>query len=151
MTGLVASAAITIAAPAVEVWAALTDPARIKEYMFGSTVATDWRLGSPITWGGVYNGRPYEDKGEVIGVEPPRRLAVTHFSPMSGEADVPENYHRLVYSLVPVGPDTRVELTQDNNPDDEAAVHAAGNWETMLQGLKRHVETPWASAAPGDV
>lgn len=83
MNGIVASAEITIAAAAADVWAALTDPAQIKEYMFGSTVETDWQPGGSITWSGEYNGQPYQDKGEIITVEPPRRLEVTHFSPMT--------------------------------------------------------------------
>jgi len=140
MTGIVASAEITIAAPVTDVWAALTDPARIKEYMFGSTVETDWQPGGSITWSGEYNGHPYQDKGEIIAVEPPRRLEVTHFSPMSGAADVPENYHRLSYTLSQAGHGTLVALTQDNNADEDAAAHSARNWQAMLEGLKRHVE-----------
>ena len=140
MNGVVASAQITIAAPAADVWAALTDPARIKEYMFGSTVETDWQPGGSITWSGEYNGRPYQDKGEIIAVEPLRRLEVTHFSPLSGAADVPENYHRVAYTLTQAGHGTLVALTQDNNPDEEAAAHSARNWQAMLDGLKRHVE-----------
>jgi uncharacterized protein YndB with AHSA1/START domain len=41
MPGIVATAEITIAAPATTVPAALTDPRQIKEYLFGSTVETD--------------------------------------------------------------------------------------------------------------
>ena len=140
MNGVVASAQVTIAAPAADVWAALTDPARIREYMFGSTVETDWQPGGSITWSGEYNGQPYQDKGEIIAVDPPRRLEVTHFSPLSGADDVPENYHRVAYTLTQTGPGTLVALTQDNNPDEEAAAHSARNWQAMLDGLKRHVE-----------
>jgi uncharacterized protein YndB with AHSA1/START domain len=140
MTGVVATAHIDIAAPATRVWDALTQPSQIKQYLFGSTVETDWQPGNAITWSGEYDGRPYQDKGEIIAVRAPERLELTHFSAMSGAEDVPENYHRLVYSLTPIEGGTRVELTQDNNPDDEAAAHATANWQTMLEGLKRHVE-----------
>lgn len=140
MTCIVATAEITIAASATTMWAALTDPAQIKQDMFGSTVETDWRPGSPITWSGECNGQRYEAKGEIITVEPPRRLLVTHFSPMSGADDVPENYHRLSDTLTPTEHDTHVQLSQDNNPDRDAAAHATRNWQTMLAGLKRHIE-----------
>jgi uncharacterized protein YndB with AHSA1/START domain len=140
MTDIVATAEIDIAASGEAVWAALTEPAQIKEYMFGSTVETDWQPGSAITWSGEYNGRPYEDKGVIIAVEPGRRLELTHFSPMSGADDVPENYHRLTYMLSPVADGTHVELTQDNNADADAAEHATKNWQAMLDGLKRQVE-----------
>ena len=72
--------------------------------------------------------------------EPPRRLEVTHFSPMTGAEDVPENYHRISYTLTHVGHGTLVALSQDNNPDEEAAGHSARNWQAMLEDLKRHVE-----------
>jgi uncharacterized protein YndB with AHSA1/START domain len=142
MTGIVATAQIDIAAPATAVWSALVEPAQIKQYMFGSTVETDWRAGSTITWSGEYNGQRYQDEGEIIAIDAPRRLELTHFSAMSGAKDAPENYHRLIYTLTPIDDGTRVRLTQDNNPDNDAATHASRNWHTMLTELKRHLEDP---------
>src|SRR3712207_7239681 len=55
-----------------------------------TTLFRSWRPGSPITWSGEWQGHAFEDKGEVLEVEPPHRLVVTHFSPMSGQQDVPE-------------------------------------------------------------
>ena len=83
----------------------------------------------------------YEDKGEIVEIKPARRLKVTHFSPLSGQEDVPENYHTLTYELEAAGPMTRVALSQDNNPTAEAAEHSKANWEKMLSGLKEVVET----------
>ena len=99
MTGILAKAETEIDAPASRVWAALTDPDQIKEYMFGSQVETSWEVGSPITWNGEYEGRPYQDKGEVLTYDEPRELSVTHYSPLAGQDDKPENYHTLVYTL----------------------------------------------------
>jgi hypothetical protein len=76
----------------------------------------------------------------VLEVDPPHRLVVTHFSPMSGQLDVPENYHRLMYELSPVDGGTKVVLEQDNNPSAESAEHSAANWRTMLNGLKQVAE-----------
>ena len=141
MADYVATAESEIDAPPSQVWAALTDPEQIKKYMFGSQVETDWRPGSPIVWKGEYEGKRYEDKGEVLEFEPERRLKVTHFSPLSGQEDVPENYHTLVYELEEHGTKTRVSLSQDNNPTEEAAEHSRANWEQMLSGLKQVVES----------
>lgn len=137
----IASSDITITAPPHEVWRALTDPDMIQQYFFGSRVDTDWQAGSPITWTGEYHGTAYEDKGTVLEVEPNRRLRVTHFSPMTGLADKPENYHTLTFELDELGTDTRVTLTQDNNGSAEEADRAADNWKSMLDGLKATVET----------
>ena len=58
MTGnYVATSDITIAAPADLVWAVLTDPAAVKEFMFGTDVETDWSPGSSITWRGEWEGK----------------------------------------------------------------------------------------------
>jgi uncharacterized protein YndB with AHSA1/START domain len=140
MRDFVATAETEIDAPPTKVWAALTDPEQIKEYMFGSQVETDWTPGSRILWKGEYEGKPYEDKGEVVEVEPERRLKVTHFSPLTGQEDRPENYHTLLYELEERDGQTRVSLSQDNNSSEEAAEHSRENWETMLGGLKRFVE-----------
>ena len=99
MTGRVATAETEIDAPRSKVWRALTDPDQIQKYMFGSRVETDWKPGSRITWKGEYEGKKYEDKGKILEVVQDRRLKVTHFSPLSGEEDAPENYHTLVYEL----------------------------------------------------
>jgi uncharacterized protein YndB with AHSA1/START domain len=140
VTDHVAAAEMEIDASPAKVWAALTDPEQIKEYMFGSQVVTDWKQGSPIVWKGEYEGKKYEDKGEIVEIEPERSLKVTHFSPLSGKEDRPENYHTLLYELEERGGKTRVSISQDNNPSEEAAEHSRANWEKMLAGLKQVVE-----------
>ena len=141
MTGILAKAETEIEAPASRVWEALTDPEQIKEYMFGSQVETSWEVGSPITWNGEYEGRPYQDKGEVLTYDEPRELSVTHYSPLAGQDDKPENYHTLVYT--PAGATAArpaSSLTQDNCADEQEAEQFSANWQQMLDGLKAHVE-----------
>jgi uncharacterized protein YndB with AHSA1/START domain len=140
MTGFVATAETDIVASPARVWSALTDPALIKRYMFGSDVQTDWTPGSTIVWKGEYQGTAYQDHGQVIEMQPERRLVVTHFSPLSGQADVPENYHTVTYVLEPRGEGTHVSLSQDNNASEEEMAHSRDNWAAMLAGLKQVVE-----------
>jgi len=141
MANHVATARVEIEASPARVWTALTDPTEIEKYMFGSHVVTDWKPGSSIVWEGEYEGKRYEDKGEIVEIKPARRLKLTHFSPLSGQEDVPENYHTLTYELEAAGPKTRVALSQDNNETAEAAEHSKENWEKMLSALKEVVET----------
>ena len=147
MKGHVAVAEIQIDATPARVWSALTDPAEIEQYMFGSKVVTDWEPGSRIVWKGEYEGKSYEDHGEILEVEPEKLLVMTHFSPLNGEEDAPENYHTLAYELEEVDGGTRVQLSQDNNASAEAAEHSKGNWEKMLEGLKSVVERSEARSA----
>ena len=99
---------IDVDAPASKVWAALTMPDLIKRYMMGAVVKTDWKIGHPILWQGEWQGKPYEDKGEIKALDSERRLVVTHWSPLSELADRPENYHTVSYELTPNGAGTRV-------------------------------------------
>ena len=68
--GLIANAQTLIDASADKVWDAFTNPETIKKYMFGTTVSSDWENGSDITWKGEWKGKAYEDKGEIIQMDP---------------------------------------------------------------------------------
>src|SRR5512133_807095 len=140
MTDYVARAETDIDAPRQTVWDALTDPAQIKQFMFGTHVQTDWQPGSPITWKGEYEGKSYEDKGEIVEVQRGQRLVVTHFSPLSGQEDKPENYHHLTYELSDQNGGTRLSLSQDGNGSEDEAEHAKKNWEAMLASIKELLE-----------
>ncbi len=140
MTGHIATADVEISASPKQVWSALTEPELISKYMFGAEVETTWEPGTPIRWKGEYDGRAYEDKGEVLEVVPEQKLSVSHFSPLSGDEDKPENYHTLTYELEDKGDRTAVRLEQDNNPSPESAAESQANWGLMLNGLKELVE-----------
>jgi uncharacterized protein YndB with AHSA1/START domain len=135
-----AVASIFIDAPKSEVWKALVSPARIKEYMFGAEVESKWRVGSPIVWKGKWEGRPYEDKGVILRFEPGQVLQYTHYSPLSGQPDLPENQHTVTLSLQETELGTRVVLEQDNNPTGQAREHSEKNWKAMLSALKKSLE-----------
>ena len=138
--GLVASTCVTMSAPVSTVWDALVNPETIKQYMFGTTVVSEWKESGGITWKGVWNGMAYEDKGTILELKPHRRLRYSHFSPLAGLPDVPENYHTVTIELSRDGEGTRVSLSQDNNPTEEARSHSEENWKMMLVGLKKLLE-----------
>ncbi|WP_432881186.1 SRPBCC family protein [Kribbella sp. CA-245084] len=138
MTGYEAVAEIDIDAPAARVWEVLTSPDKLKELWFGAEVETDWQVGSPITWTGEWEGKPYQDKGEILAIEPGRLLKLTHFSPLTGQPDVPENYHTLTYELTG---ETHLKLSQDNNASEEEAKHSQGMWEMLVARVKEAAES----------
>lgn len=140
MTGVVATATTTVDAGREAVWKALTDPDEVRQWFFGTDQQTDWKPGSPITWSGDYDGKPYEDSGVVVAVDEPNRFEVTHWSPLSGTEDTPENHHTLVYTLTPAGGGTEVSITQDNNADQKEADQNAASWTDLLAALKMQVE-----------
>lgn len=138
--GLIATASIRIDAPVEKVWEALVNPGLIKKYMFGTEVITDWKVGSPIVWKGIWDGKSYEDKGIIIKKELLKTLVFTHFSPLTGIPDVQENYHSVTYELDYYDDHTHVTLWQDNNRNEKERKHSQENWERVLAGLKKVIE-----------
>lgn len=149
---LTAKATITIHAPIAKVWDALINPQVIKHYMFGATAVSDWKEGSPIAWKGEWKGKPFEDKGRILELRSERRLRYSHFSPLSGAPDKPENYHQVTIDLSKQddqgdqgdqgekGEKVRLDLSQDNNKTAEARDESQRNWAMMLDGIKKVVE-----------
>lgn len=140
MSDYVARAEIDIRAPRETVWRVLTENGSRPEILFGADVQSDWRLGSTIRWSGEWNGTRFEDHGRVIELEEPHRIVLTHFSPLSGMDDIPENYHTLRFELVEIPAGTRVTLDQDNNRTVDAARHSQENWADYLAGVKAIAE-----------
>jgi len=136
----IAKATTVINAPPSKVWDALTQPEQIKQYLFGTHVTTDWRVGSPITYKGEWKGKAYEDKGKVLEVEPRKRLVSTFWSALAGLPDTPENYKTVRYELAPEGDRTKLTITQDNNATQEEATEAEKNWRMVLDGIKKLLE-----------
>ena len=135
-----AKTSIKIEAPREKVWEALTDPQLIKQYLFGTEVTTDWKVGSPITYKGTWKGKAYEDKGKVLENEPGKLLVSTFWSSLSGVPDLPENYQTVRYELSTEDGGTRLTLTQDNNATREDAEHSEQNWKMVLEEMKKLLE-----------
>jgi uncharacterized protein YndB with AHSA1/START domain len=147
--GFQAATSVEIDASPSRVWRVLVEPDLIARYMHGTSVETDWQVGAPIVWRGEWEGRSYADKGEVLAVEPPRRLAMTHWSPLTGEPDLPVNYHHVTYEVEPLGESrSRLTLTHGNSPSQEAADAMIDNgWRPMLESLKQVAEEDGAGSA----
>lgn len=139
-TALIAKAAITVNVPRERVWNALMNPEAIKQYMFGTDVVSEWREGSRIVWKGEWQGKVYEDNGMILQLRPRRRIQYSHFSPLSGLPDKPENYHTVTIELSGDENETRISLLQDNNATEDARAHSEKNWGTMLAALKKFLE-----------
>lgn len=131
---------ITINTTPQKVWAALTSPDLVKQYMFGAEVVSDWQKGSPLIYKGTWEGRPFEDKGTILEIEPGKLLKTTYFSALSGLEDKPENYNTVTYELAEKNGGTELTVSQDNLANQEQADHTAKNWETVLGTIKTILE-----------
>ena len=86
------------------------------------------------------NGKKYEDKGEILEIVPEKELKYSHFSPLSGQPDKPENYHTVTITLKEAKNKTGVSLTQDKNKTEKTKDETEKNWNTMLESLKKLLE-----------
>lgn len=136
----ISTASTTVDAPAAKVWDALTNPKIIKQYLLGTEVTSDWKVGSPVIYKGEWQGKTYEDKGQVIQVEPEKLLVSTFWSSLAGLPDTPENYKTIRYELSAEENGIKLTLTQDNNATQEDANHSDEFWGKMLETLKKLVE-----------
>ncbi|UEG48892.1 SRPBCC domain-containing protein [Ferruginibacter lapsinanis] len=139
-TTITAQVKINIISQASIVWSALTKPALIKQYLFGTETITDWKPGSPIVFKGEWNGKAYQDKGIIIEIKDKALLKYSYWSPMSGLEDKPENYMVVTYEISGEEDNLTLTVTQENVPDEKTKVHSEENWRKVLMGLKNMVE-----------
>ena len=134
----IAKASIEIKASPARVWQALTDPDEIKKYWFGTTAKSDWKVGSPITFTGVWEGKEYEDKGVIVKNEQQKVLQYTYWSNFTGKADTPENYDTVTFELESDGKVTNLAISQTS--DEAGRKKSEENWQQLLESIKSALE-----------
>jgi uncharacterized protein YndB with AHSA1/START domain len=135
------SASIDISAPPEKVWSTLTEPPLIKQYLFGTETITDWKVGSPIRFEGVYNDISYQDKGMVRENKPFHTLSYAYWSGFSGLEDLPENYAWITYNLLPLEKGkTRFTWTQEGFSTEEGKNHSESGMSALLNSIKEITE-----------
>ena len=127
-----------LAAPAADVWTALTDPETITKFMWGTHAKSDWKVGSPLTFEGEYQGKPYREKGTILDVEKNKLMKYTYLS--NGLEDKPENYAIITYRLSGNNGKTTLAFTQEGASDQNALEHSKDGWRSMLSTLKEILE-----------
>ena len=135
-----AEVSIQINAPGEKVWQTITSPEKIKQFLMGTDVHTDWKEGSPITYTGSYQGKQYLDKGEIRKIIPGKLIQSTYLSSMQGKEDLPENYNLVTYELSDVHGGTLLKLTQDNVRSEQEKSHSEGNWKMVFEKIKEIAE-----------
>lgn len=139
-TDLIAQASVEIKTDIRTVWDALVNPKIIKEYLYGTDTSSDWKVGSRISFKGVWDGKPYEDGGIITAIEPEETFKYTYWSSMSGTPDVEENYANISYDLEELDSGVRLTISQDNIQTEEARAHSEKNWGMVLDSMKKLLE-----------
>jgi uncharacterized protein YndB with AHSA1/START domain len=131
---------ISIKASKAKVWKALTDPEQIKKYLFGTETVSDWKVGSSITFSGMWDGKAYQDKGTIMQIEKEKILKYNYWSSFSGTEDKLENYANITYSLDEKNGETTFTILQDGIKSKEARDHSEQNWKMVMNTLKELLE-----------
>ena len=145
---MIAHVSVTIDAPRATVWDALVTPETLEQYMYMSSVVSDWTEGSPIVWKSEWQGKAFQVRGTILRFEPPSTLEYSYSRPnfRPPEAvDAPKHYHRVTITLSEEGTQTRISIVQDNNVTARELEHAEGGWRLTLNGLKALLEGTRAS------
>ena len=131
---------ISINATTEKVWDALTNPDLIKQWLFGTNVISDWKVGSPIFFTGTWQGTEYKDKGTILQFEMEKVFQYNYWSSFSGLPDSIENYSIITFKLVPAPHRTDLTLTQSNFPTEIGYEHSDKNWDMVLDSMKKIIE-----------
>lgn len=132
---------ISLNAPLAKVWEALVKPEIIKEYFYGTHVISEWRTGSSIRFTGTWEGKPYEDKGTILVLEPEKCFSYNYWSNFTGIPDLPENYAIIRFELQQLDAGvTKLQVTQENSPTPGMEENSAQGWADVLNNLKKLLE-----------
>ncbi len=131
---------IQVNAPASKVWNTLTNPDLIKEWLFGTKVISEWKVGSSILFTGNWEGTDYADKGTILKFDPEKIFQYNYWSGFSGLPDSPENYSVITFESTTTGNTTILTLTQSNFATETGYEHSDKNWDATLELMKNIIE-----------
>jgi len=122
-----------------KLWNAITDPEFTKQYFYGTSVKTDWKVGSTVEH--IDPNGVVALRGKVLEVSPPRRLVYT-FVAMHDPAEAAERPSRVTWDIVPRGESCLLTLTHDDfDGETKTYFSVMKGWNPVLSGLKTLLET----------
>ncbi len=129
-------------------WEAITNPELRAKYNFGAAIVSDWKPGSKYQMG-ARDGSVLLGEGELLEVDPPRRLVQTMVALWSDEVKN-EGPSRITWEIEPVGDSCRLTVIHDQLREG-ANNQLYGGWPMLLSGLKTLLETGELLTTPGSL
>jgi uncharacterized protein YndB with AHSA1/START domain len=122
-----------------KLWQAITDPQMTKQYFYGSAIETSLRPGTPLHR--VRDDGSNMLEGEVIEVDPPRKLVHTFIvkEPNPADQDPPS---KVTWEITPMGEVCKLTLTHEHYRGESVTYKGTlTGWNPVLSGLKTLLET----------
>jgi uncharacterized protein YndB with AHSA1/START domain len=122
-----------------QLWSALTDPDFTKQYWFDMHQETDWKAGS--AWRLVFSDGRVADTGEIIEIDPPKRLVLKWRNEFKPELTA-EGYSLCTFELEPMGGAVKLTITHAlDRPESKFIESVSAGWPRILSNLKSLLET----------
>lgn len=138
---LIVSDSILLNASIENVWDTMTNPSRIKLYLYGTETITTWIPGEDIIFQGEYEGTKYLDKGTIIECLMHKKITYSYWSGFSGLEDIEDNRSLVTYIITPIS-ETEIQLTwiQSGFANEKSYLHTLNGIKSFLNGIKNVVE-----------
>ncbi len=124
-----------------QVWDALTNPEKTKEYFFNCEVHSDWQQGSAITFKGrIFLIKKIEMTGTILRIEPQKLLEYTL---KNGDEEDNAGFSTVTDILTYDNGVTTLSIADDVGDGEGAEIRyerSEKGWDSVLEGLKELVE-----------
>jgi uncharacterized protein YndB with AHSA1/START domain len=111
----------------------------MKQYWFGMHFQTDWKSGS--AWQLVFSDGTIADTGEIVEVDPPRRMVFKWRNDFRPELKA-EGYGRCTIELEPSADSVKLSITHVMDRAHSQFIEVVSSiWPRILSNLKSLLET----------
>jgi uncharacterized protein YndB with AHSA1/START domain len=122
-----------------KLWQALTDPEFTRRYWAETWQESEWKPGA--SWRNMIPDGRVGDSGEILEIEPERRLVLTWRNEFIPELRA-EGYSRLTYELEKLGESVKLIIIHEIDKDGSKLIEAVSSgWPHILASLKSLLET----------
>ena len=137
---------IRISNDTLSVWRALTESEFVQQYMFGSSVESYWKVGDPIRYFMMQDGKQIDMvSGHIERIEDGKLLEHSLFPVGASYPETKENHIHVIYALESNGKgECKLEIEQygfETAADGEKRYEdSKKGWEMVLPKLKEVAE-----------
>jgi uncharacterized protein YndB with AHSA1/START domain len=121
-----------------KLWEALTNPEFTRKYWYGSHQESEWKAGS--SWKLMFADGRVADSGEVLEVDPPRRLVLKWRNEFRPELKA-EGYTRCTFEIESEGEIVKLTITHEAGGFNKMIEAVSQGWPRVLSSLKSLLET----------